>query len=308
MAAASIFVACKAVPLEDPDSQNVHIKFYNWAGCQDSDYTSDAQFNNLPLTANVDNAVPSGILSFMPVNTNGKINVYGRQENNGTEDLIPDGHCLNGYDLYYRVTPTLGSFKRAITLSFGSICLGSLIVSIIRVIRSLVNSGQNSSSSFVRCFFDCILSCIESILTYFNTYAFAEMAIYGKSYMDSGHDAWELMKARGIDMIVNDNLVGGVALFGSLLSGLMCAGFAALLSRFVLIEESWALWALIAFFVGLTMAMCAMEVILSGTVTIFVCLAEDPAALTDNHRSHESVFLALRDRFPHAVLSAPGNF
>jgi len=204
--------------------------------------------------------------------------------------------------------PTLASFKRSMTTSFGSICLGSLIVAFVRTLRFMVEGGRKSEVNFIRCMAVCILSCLDAILVYFNTYAFAEMAIYGKSYMESGKNAWELMKTRGIDMIVNDNLISGVVFFGSLLNGLMCSGFAALLTRFVLLESAWGLWALIAFFVGTTMAMCAMEAVLSGTVTIFVCIAEDPAALTENHRNHEAVFLSLRDRFPQAVLSVPGSF
>lgn len=53
------------------------------------------------------------------------------------------------------------SFKRATTFSFGSICLGSLIVAIVNAVRSMVRMMRNSDDGIVICIADCILGCIE---------------------------------------------------------------------------------------------------------------------------------------------------
>ena len=60
------------------------------------------------------------------------------------------------------------SFFRATTYSFGSICLGSLVVAIIQAIRALVSQARQSDDGLLACLADCILSCLESIAEYFN--------------------------------------------------------------------------------------------------------------------------------------------
>lgn len=69
-------------------------------------------------------------------------------------------------------SPVFASFKRASTTSFGSVCLGSLIVAIIQTLRTLLRSGRGERNSLLAAIADCILSWIESIARYFNQYAF----------------------------------------------------------------------------------------------------------------------------------------
>ncbi len=57
--------------------------------------------------------------------------------------------------------PTLSSFKRAMTYSFGSVAYGSLIVALIETVRFLLRSASEEGS-FVACCVECILSYIES--------------------------------------------------------------------------------------------------------------------------------------------------
>jgi hypothetical protein len=51
------------------------------------------------------------------------------------------------------------------------------------------------------------VSVIESYIEFLNEYAFAQVAIYGKDYCQAAHDTWELIKARGVDLIINDDLI-----------------------------------------------------------------------------------------------------
>lgn len=39
------------------------------------------------------------------------------------------------------------------------------------------------------------------------SYAYIEIALYGKPYIQAARDTWRLFKDRGIDAIVNDSLV-----------------------------------------------------------------------------------------------------
>jgi len=122
--------------------------------------------------------------------------------------VTASGTFATGYFLSPQIPafPTLHSLRRATTTSFGSICLGSLLVSITQILRSLA-SDRNY-------LLQCILSLLENILKYFNRYAFTQVAIYGKSYIDAATSTWKLILERGLDAVINDNLSNGVLNLG----------------------------------------------------------------------------------------------
>ena len=63
----------------------------------------------------------------------------------------------------------MDSLVRSVTYSFGSICLGSLVVAAIQVCRTLVeNARGHGNDGVVMCILDCILGCLERIVDYFN--------------------------------------------------------------------------------------------------------------------------------------------
>jgi hypothetical protein len=92
---------------------------------------------------------------------------------------------------------TRGAFKRAMTYSFGSISLGSLIVAIINMLRQFCSIAQQQSAQDgnilgVICF--CVLGCFIGLLDwavqFVNRYAFSHIALYGKSYFAAAKDTW----------------------------------------------------------------------------------------------------------------------
>ncbi len=64
--------------------------------------------------------------------------------------------------------PTQKAFKRAVTTSFGSICLGSLLVAILKTLRQIVDSARRNNNNILFCLLSCILSCLDSLLRYFS--------------------------------------------------------------------------------------------------------------------------------------------
>ena len=64
--------------------------------------------------------------------------------------------------------PTLGAAKRAFTSSFGPIAFGSLIVAVIKLVRSLLRSAAQRGS-IVACFAVLLIGCLQSLVQYFNT-------------------------------------------------------------------------------------------------------------------------------------------
>jgi Plasma-membrane choline transporter len=63
------------------------------------------------------------------------------------------------------------SLCRATTYSFGSVCLGSLLVAIVQALRALeYHSRGNDDLQFLSCIIQCILACIEGIIEELNKY------------------------------------------------------------------------------------------------------------------------------------------
>jgi len=175
--------------------------------------------------------------------------------------------------------PTLGALKRASWTSLGSIALGSLIIAVVKAMRAMVNSARNAEHPIARCIVLCLLDMLERAVTWFNIYAFTQVALYGKPYMQAASDTWQLLKTSGVSALINDDITGPVLFFASLMTGLVGAGAAGVLAKTVWHEPMWGLWALLGGLIALSVCLVGMEVVASGVVALFVCWAEDPEAL-----------------------------
>ncbi|CAG8704238.1 28180_t:CDS:2 [Dentiscutata erythropus] len=206
-------------------------------------------------------------------------------------------------------TPTLSSFKRATTTSIGSICFGSLIIALLNTARAVLRTFADSDDGacgFLACCIACLLAWIESIVEYFNFYAYVEVAIYGKSYCQAAKDTWTLIKDRGIEAIINDDLIGNVLTMGSLLIGVLCGLFGFLyihlFLNFLLQDQNSStlviVFILICFVIGFMMCVVITDSVSSGVSTTFVALAEDPDAL---RRTKPVLFDRIRQQWPRIV-------
>ncbi|KAF5103732.1 hypothetical protein D0Z03_000068 [Geotrichum reessii] len=189
--------------------------------------------------------------------------------------------------------PAFGSFKRAMTYSFGSISFGSLLISIVNLIRYLleiVRSAQMQSGeggiaalfiTICLCCVDCFLSLIQWLITYFNHYAYTVVALYGKAYIPAAKDTWTIIRARGIDALINDCLIDKVLSLGVLLISYVAALFSYLYLRYTNppYNRGGGYYPIV---IGFTMVI-ALQIgnivtvaIRAGTATFFVALARDP--------------------------------
>ncbi|KAL6617660.1 DUF580-domain-containing protein [Neocallimastix californiae] len=204
--------------------------------------------------------------------------------------------------------PTMKSFKRAMTTSFGSICFGSLIIAVIQTLEAIARQIKNQSANdenyilcIIACCIECILSCIGDMIEYFNVYAFTEVAIYGKSYCEAAKDTWTLCKARGIEALINDNLIGNVLSIGGVTVGCLSAVVTCVIG-FVIIDinntTSLIIYGVCAFIIGIMIFSVVAQVINSGVATTFVCLCEDPDAL---RQTKPELWEKVRDTYPSMV-------
>ncbi|RCH93038.1 Protein pns1 [Rhizopus stolonifer] len=203
--------------------------------------------------------------------------------------------------------PIWGSAKRALTTSFGSICFGSLLIAIINLIRYFLqiarSNTDNACAAFFVCIIQCIVNCIAGLFEWFNYYAFSGVAIYGKAFIPTARDTWTMIKDRGIEAMINDNLIGNVLFMGGLLVGVLSG-----LLGFIYLEVAKPPYntngnmtpviVMVCFLIGSSMFSTIATVISSGVATTFVCLAEDPDAL---RRTKPELYERIRQTWPRVV-------
>merc|ERR1711916_141286 len=178
-------------------------------------------------------------------------------------------------------SPLLGALRRATTTSFGSVCFESLVVAILKTIRSLIRFILNASDNqFLAFVINCILGCIESLMEIFNQYAFAEVA-FGKSYIRAAKDTWDLLKSHGVAGIINEVLTGLTFFFGALMGAIVCGGVAAIWASSSSVEGdlSWVSALVGGAILGYILVAQVLDCPDSYITATFVSLAEDPLPL-----------------------------
>ncbi|KAK2463281.1 hypothetical protein APHAL10511_004936 [Amanita phalloides] len=212
--------------------------------------------------------------------------------------------------------PTLSSFGRASTVSLGSIAFGSLVVTLLELLRLILNAAQSSANAeghpveaCLACCAACFIGCLESLIEYFNRYAYIEIALYGKPYVEAAKDTWRLFKDRGIDALVNDSLVGMTLTWGAYAIGLMSSLFAYLYLRlatpsFNTSGQYTAPILLFAFLIGAQCSLTLSSAIEAGVSTIFVGLGEDPQVLAIRA---PALFDMIAMRYPAVTVGVPHN-
>jgi len=210
--------------------------------------------------------------------------------------------------------PTLSAFGRASTLSLGSIAFGSLIVTILDLLRMILQAAQNNASAeghpveaCLACCAACFVGILQSLVEYFNRYAYIEIALYGKPYIAAAKDTWRLFTDRGIDALVNDSLVGMTMMWGAYAIGLLCLLFSYLYLRFTAPSynddgQYTAPMLLFAFVIGYFCASTMSSAVEAGVSTIFVGLGEDPQVLAV--RAPE-LFAMIAETYPDVVRAVP---
>lgn len=188
----------------------------------------------------------------------------------------------------------MGSMKRALSYSFGSICLGSVLVAIIQFLDWLVqslrqqraeNGDRDCTQTFILCCLDCILQMLEGIMEYFNKWAFIYVGVYGYPYLTAGKKVMALFEQRGWSVIINDNLVsqalGLLSILIALLIGISSYVLVPLLFNTINEPSSAIFWA--NFVAGWIIVTMSMSILNSSVCTVVLCFAEAPGELEVNH-------------------------
>lgn len=185
--------------------------------------------------------------------------------------------------------PAFGALKRAMTYSFGSICFGSLLVALIDLLRQILqmirhdvtsSGGGQIAIQILFMVFDWIIGFLKWLAEYFNHYAYSFIALYGKPYLRAAKETWYMLREKGMDALINDNLINIALGLFSMFASYMTALFTFLYLRFTSPQYNsngaynGALMAF-SFVIALQICNIATEAIRSGTATFFVALGND---------------------------------
>ncbi|KAG3014723.1 hypothetical protein PC128_g3028 [Phytophthora cactorum] len=210
---------------------------------------------------------------------------------------------------------------RALTTSLGSICVGSLVVAALNALHTLLlSTPRRKAKGSANAFLEFLVKLVMRNMQYFNKYAFCQVALYGKDFRLAGTDTMHLFRDRGWTALLNDSLISSVLAVGCLVVGTVsgvigsawlyltlrctpdelaehpgeCQTFNVVLLTFVACSS-----------IGYAMCTIMSSILDSIVATIFVCFAEDPAALQRSHPDEHSRLVETWGRLQPDLLSFP---
>jgi hypothetical protein len=205
------------------------------------------------------------------------------------------------------------SLTVAFTKSFGSVCFGSLLVAIVRLLRIMVNNARrqannrNAAQAVMACLVSCILSIIEDIMEWFNTFAYVQVAVRGLKYTDSCRATAALARTNNFGAVRSQIVSTSVVGYGVLLSAIVgvIAALAACPSD--LFQEhhyhqhpedsnTVAVWITCVVLVAFSVAGMFASLLDAGVTTIIVCWGESPAVVAAEHPGVHEDFVRVTGR------------
>ncbi len=203
--------------------------------------------------------------------------------------------------------PTMKSFKRAMTTSFGSICLGSLLVAILQTLRAIFRSLRNGRNQFLVWYMMMCVNlanvCQVLLIAFWGCWRIYYVTLIFMHFHKLLFMARRIAKqhvTRGISFIATavrpsstvqhrvcvsltllDNLISNVLSMGALFGAMFSALLGGLIGSSIA-PQFWIGCAVLGFIVAFAMLIVVMETIQSSVCTIFVCFAEDSEALRRN--------------------------
>ncbi|XP_046496199.1 choline transporter-like protein 4 isoform X4 [Equus quagga] len=120
--------------------------------------------------------------------------------------------------------PLSAAFIRTIRYHTGSLAFGSLILTIVQIVRVILEyidhklrEAQNPVTRCIMCCFKCCLWCLEKFIKFLNRNAYIMIAIYGKNFCVSAKNAFMLLMRNIIRVVILDKVTDLLLLFGKLL-------------------------------------------------------------------------------------------
>merc|ERR1711964_163582 len=119
---------------------------------------------------------------------------------------------------------------RALTTSLGPLSFAAFLVAIIKTLEKMAREQQAKAEQkgdiaglIFACIMVCILKTLGDMLKYFNSLAIVRVAVYGESFCTAAKRTMNMIKYRGMDQIINDDLSGMPVWLGCWICAFCCA-------------------------------------------------------------------------------------
>ncbi|KAL3512818.1 hypothetical protein ACH5RR_025535 [Cinchona calisaya] len=173
---------------------------------------------------------------------------------------------------------TIMAFKNTIKNSMGTICIGSILVPVVCVIRVSARAISMVSDDVDEFMFSCT-SCYSllasRLVVHGNRWGFAHIGVHNKGIMQSSSNIWEIFQRARIEQLINSDLTSSFCFLSGTAGGAACA----------LVAGSWALVAhksfatevsIYTFLIGYFTIRVAMSWIQASVSAYYVAYAENP--------------------------------
>uniref|UniRef100_UPI00398F6FE2 choline transporter-like protein 4 n=1 Tax=Pristiophorus japonicus TaxID=55135 RepID=UPI00398F6FE2 len=117
-----------------------------------------------------------------------------------------------------------GAFMRTLRYHTGSLAFGALILTIIQLIRIILEyldhklkNVHNPLTRFLMCCLKCCFWCLEKFIKFLNRNAYIMIAVYGKNFCVSAKNAFKLLMRNVVRVVVLDKITDLLLFFGKLL-------------------------------------------------------------------------------------------
>lgn len=202
---------------------------------------------------------------------------------------------------------TLRTVYNTFVKCFGSICLGSLLASMVTLLwEAFVFLRPNDKLLNVTLLkplwkvIELSLYLLDIAVRYFNEYAFAYMAIYSRGYLKSSFKMFRIYNVKGYETLVNDCIIKLILRLYTVLSGILGGAMAyaclQLLGHPQYTPSSSITWVLIVLSAVVAVQLSRMlSLIIDAYVhVLLICLVEHQDVLEWEHAQDEADFRAIQ--------------
>ncbi|KAM8952767.1 choline transporter-like protein 4 [Pelodytes ibericus] len=120
--------------------------------------------------------------------------------------------------------PVSAAFMRTLRYHTGSLAFGALILTIVQLIRIVLEyldhklkGAHNPCTRFLLCCLKCCFWCLEKFIKFLNRNAYIMIAVYGKNFCVSAKNAFKLLMRNILRVIVLDKVTDLLIFFGKLI-------------------------------------------------------------------------------------------
>lgn len=241
------------------------------------------------------NCKQSSMTSAAPTTTT--VDTYENGPNNNNMKKIvqaaPQQQYQEKEEGYYYNDEVKEGFIRACSTSLGSISLASLLVAIVRTMRTIVYISCKQidklelSSEILRTVLRWITSLLKYILTvldrvivYFIRYALCFVAIHRCDFVTGSKAASHLLIQRGLTTLLNDDIIDVVVSVGHIITGSITMAIGYLYGSYSSIGHVYTLLLTVfGFTAGYLVSTVALSTISSAVSTVYVSYIENPNSL-----------------------------